>query len=82
MYDKYNRYQKLYVLFHNELRYNYLDKTIIMIQNQGCILQNKNYSKTCVKWPLSKSPKIVFKTNYRLMQVKSSAECSKGSILQ
>ena len=27
-------------------------------------------------------PKIVFNTNYRLMQVKSIAECSKGSILQ
>ena len=27
-------------------------------------------------------PKIVFKTDYRLMQVKSIAECSKGSILQ
>ena len=49
------------------------------------------YSKTCVKWPLSKRPKMVFKTNYRLMQVKSIAdlmqvksiaECSKGSILQ
>ena len=36
------------------------------------------YSKTCVKRPLSKRPKIVFKTNYHLMQVKSIAECSKG----
>ena len=42
----------------------------------------KNYSKTCVKRPLSKRPKIGFKTNYCLMQVKSIAECSKGSILQ
>ena len=25
------------------------------------------YSKTCVKLPLSKRPKLVFKTNYRLM---------------
>ena len=25
---------------------------------------------------------IFFKTNYRLMQIKSIAECSKGSILQ
>ena len=32
------------------------------------------YSNTCVKRPL--------KTNYCLMQVKSIAECSKGSILQ
>ena len=27
-------------------------------------------------------PKLVFKTDYRLMQVKSIAECSKGNILQ
>ena len=41
----------------------------------GCI--------TCVKQPLSKKlKKMVLKTNYRLMQVKSIAECSKGSILQ
>ena len=31
---------------------------------------------------LKKTKKLVFKTNYRLMQVKSIAECSKGSILQ
>ena len=35
------------------------------------------YSKTCVK-----DLKLVFKTNCPLMQVKSIAECSKGSILQ
>ena len=29
-----------------------------------------------------KDQKLVFKTNYRLMQVKSIAECSNGSILQ
>ena len=29
-----------------------------------------------------KDQKLFFKTNYRLMQVKSIAECSKGSILQ
>ena len=40
------------------------------------------YSKTCVKRLLSKRPKMNFKTKYRLMQVKSIAECSKGSILQ
>ena len=46
------------------------------------MLTKKTYSKTCLKGPLSKEPKIVFKTNYRLMKVKSIAECSKGSILQ
>ena len=40
------------------------------------------YSKTCVKRPLSKDRKLIFKTNYRVMQVKSIADCSKGSILQ
>ena len=39
-------------------------------------------SKTGVKRPLSKRPKMVFKTDDRLMQFKSIAECSKGSILQ
>ena len=38
--------------------------------------------KTWVKRQLSKTPKIRFKTNYRLMQVKSIAKCSKGSIQQ
>ena len=40
------------------------------------------YTKACVKQPLSKDQKLVFKINYRLMQVKSIAECSKWSILQ
>ena len=40
------------------------------------------YSKPCLKRPLSERPKLVFNTNYRLMEVKSIAECSKGSILQ
>ena len=41
-----------------------------------------SYSRTCLKRPLSKRPKIGFNTNYYLMQVKSIAECSNGSILQ
>ena len=40
------------------------------------------YSKTCVKRPLSKDPKLVYKTNYRVMQVIRITECSKGSMLQ
>ena len=40
------------------------------------------YSKTCLKQPLSKRSKMDFKTNFRLMQVKSIAESSNGSILQ
>ena len=34
------------------------------------------YSKTCVKPQLSKRQKMVFKMDYRLMQVKSITECS------
>ena len=40
------------------------------------------YSKTCHKRPLKKKTKMFFKTDYRVMQVKSIAECSTGSILQ
>ena len=40
------------------------------------------YSRTCLKRSLSKDQKWVYKTNYCLMQVKSIAEWSKGSILQ
>ena len=39
-------------------------------------------SKICLKRPLKKDQKLAFKTNYLLMQVKSIAECSRGSILQ
>ena len=42
---------------------------------------SNEYSKTCVKRQLSKTQKFVFKNNYRLMQVKSIAECSKGILL-
>ena len=56
-------------------------------------IATRNYSKTFRKRPLKKKTKLVFKTDYRLMQVKSIAECSplqvksiaecsKGSILQ
>ena len=36
------------------------------------------YSKTCVKRPLLKRQKMVFKTDYRLMQVKGIAEMLQG----
>ena len=40
-------------------------------------------SNICVKEPLSKKDqKLLFKTNYCLMQVKSIAECTNRSILQ
>ena len=42
------------------------------------------YSKTCLKWPLSKRPKIVFQDqlSFNASQKYCNAECSKGSILQ
>ena len=40
------------------------------------------YNKTCLKRPLKMKTKLVFKIDYRLMQVERVAECSKGSILQ
>ena len=42
----------------------------------------REYSKTCGKRPLVKMTKNWFSIDYRLMQVKSIAECSKGSILK
>ena len=40
------------------------------VQTKGSF-HEATHSKTCVKRPLSKRPKMVFKTNYRLMQVNS-----------
>ena len=46
------------------------------------LLSKVQYSKTCVNWPLSKRQKISFQDQLSLNEVKSIAECSKGSILQ
>ena len=46
----------------------------------ACSATESSYSKTCLSGHSKRRPKLVFKTNYRLMQVKSIAECSKGSI--
>ena len=50
----------------------------------GCadMSSETKHSKTCLKRSIKKNTKLVFNTDYRLMQVKSIAECSKGSILQ
>ena len=50
----------------------------IFLSESKVLISDLLYSKTCVKRPFSKRPKLVFKANYRLMQVKSIAE----SILQ
>ena len=43
----------------------------------------KDYTvKPDVSGHSKRRPKLIFKTDYHLMQVKSIAECSKGSILQ
>ena len=39
------------------------------------------YSKTCLKRPLKKDLKLVFKTNYRLMHAKSITEWEHSAIL-
>ena len=43
---------------------------------------NERTVKPVLDGHLQKEKKMVFKTTYHLMQVKSIAECSKGSILQ
>ena len=48
-------------------------------QEYQCHLCNlTHYSKTCLKRPLEINKTKVLKTDYRLMQAKSIAECSKG----
>ena len=53
-----------FLLFHNK---------ILMALN---LTHKMEYSKTFSKLLLSKDEKMVFKTNYRLMQVKRIVECS------
>ena len=48
----------------------------------AAIIYSLSTVKTCVNGHIQKDQKMVFKTDYCLMQVKSIAECSKGSILQ
>ena len=52
-----------------------------LIQECGVITETK-YSKPVLSGHSKKTKNLVFKTDYCLMQVKSIAECSKGSILQ
>ena len=49
---------------------------------QDSVNKNKNTVKPVYKGHSQKQQKFVFKPNYRLMQVKSIAECSPWSILQ
>ena len=58
--------------------------TLLQIKDNSYFMTFIIYTcKTCVKRPLSKRLKIGFQDKlFCLMQVKSIAECSKGSILQ
>ena len=52
-----------------------------LVEGAAKLASRMNF-KTCLKRPLSKIQKMIFKTNYRLMKVESSAECSPWSFLQ
>ena len=56
--------------------YSELSYMLFELSWRGCT----EYSKTYLNGHSQKDYKFVFKTNYPLMQVKSIAECSKGSI--
>ena len=70
------------------LSYHLSLRSLFCLVLSGCLRQVLlySYSQCTVKPVLSghskRRPKLVLKTDYRLMQVKSIAECSKGSILQ
>ena len=68
--------------FQPSLRYHLSLRSLFCLFLSGRFTQVLLYSKTRLKQSLSKRPELVSKTNYGLMQVKSIAECSKGSILQ
>ena len=71
----------LYYLEEWQMRYVYLISCLwgdpSCRQNHSTVNLTLLYSKTCLKWPLKKEQKLVSKIDYRLMQVKSIAECSK-----
>ena len=50
-----------------------LSRSMTYKTESSCV---SNYSKSIVKWLLSKRQKIVVKTDYRLMQVKRGAFCN------
>ena len=51
---------------------------LLILNDNNKLFYHKMYSNACLKRSLKITPKSVFNTNYRLMQVKSCAECSKG----
>ena len=57
-------------------------KTKLSVVCQYCLCDETTTVKPVYNSNSQKDHKMVFETNYRLMQVKSIAECSKGSILQ
>ena len=80
-----NKYHRLDCMFHALSTISSTEYSLLFDAISTKILCASSYtiySKTCLKPPLSKRLKLVFKTNYRLIQVKRIAECSKGTILQ
>ena len=55
---------------------------IIMSIQSGALKYKENTAKPVLSVHSKRTPTFFFNTNYRLMQVKSIAECSIGSILQ
>ena len=76
---------KNYIKMHREIH----KKCQVVDKNHQQYKMERKYLSQCkctVKPVLSghskRRPKLIFKTDYRFMQVKSIEECSKGSILQ
>ena len=68
---------KYYALFVRQ------DICLVLLNISGALTVTQLYSKTCLKRPHKKKTKNCFlRPIFCLMQVKSIAECSKGSILQ
>ena len=63
-------------------RKNSMHKHNVIMYNRQCVILFMYTVKPTLSGHSKRTPKMVFNTDYRLMQVKSIAECSKGSVLQ
>ena len=78
LYSKYSEGSKLFIGCQTGSKIYMICSTEVFFQ-----FHYLPHNKTCLRRPLRKNTKNwFFKTHYRLMQVKSIAECSDGSILQ
>ena len=55
---------------------------LIEFSNKKFVVLKSNILRKVIRGHSKRRPKMVIKTDYRLMRVKSIAECSKGSIVQ